>query len=94
MVYFRHVTFQCTGKPCCSMAVVGRSRATSPKTASLPCGKGKMPDKNEKYLSGHVNVELDMYLLLLWDYVQYVLACMLSQSVSCCLFNQLFITVN
>lgn len=56
MVYFRHVTFQCTGRPYCSMAVVGRSRATSPKTASLPCGKGKIPDKNEKYLSGHVNV--------------------------------------
>lgn len=54
MVYFRHATFQCTGRPCCSMAVVGRSRATSPKTASLPCGKGKIPDKNEKYLSGHV----------------------------------------
>lgn len=48
MVYFRHATFQCTGRPCCSMAVVGRSRATSPKTASLPCGKGKIPDENEK----------------------------------------------
>lgn len=57
MVYFRLVTFPCTGRPCCSMPVVERSRDTLPKTASLPCGKGKIPaqDKSEKDLSGHVN---------------------------------------
>lgn len=83
MVYFRHATFQCTGRPCCSMAVVGRSRATSPKTASLPCGKGKIPDKNEKYLSGHVNdygnwICISFSFMTVFDL--YILACMLSRS--------------
>lgn len=36
------------------MVVVGRSRVILLKIVLLLCGKGKIFDKNEKYLSGYV----------------------------------------